>query len=150
MTPTQARDELYARVTDAWTAFRGPNDEQLGPIEYKDKPVNQTLTPIPPTDPVPWMRCEMVHTYGRATTIGNHEGVKRHNRTGFFRAEVFTPIGGSMLEAEDCALLVNHALEDKRLQGEVFLRNVRMGEVGSDGHWFQTNIFCDFEYDEVR
>jgi hypothetical protein len=32
----------------------------------------------------------------------------------------------------------------------VELRNVRLNEVGSDGHWYQINVVADFEYDEVK
>lgn len=141
-TNSEARDELYARVVKAWG--------DIGPIDYEDKPRSKDDDPIPPRDQVPWIRLQVRHTFGRATSIGNHDGVKRHTRYGLFTIQVFVPFGGSLTEAEERAILVAHSLEDKTKDRSVMLRNVRINEIGSDGHWYQTNVLADFEYDEVR
>jgi hypothetical protein len=142
-TPTAARDELYGLVTTAWG--------DLGPIDYEDVPRSQVDEPIPPATPTPWLRIQMRHTFGGVATLANHQGVKRHRRTGTFIVQVFVPLGGSLLDTEESAIVVVHALEDADITDpHVLLRNVRMNEIGSEGHWFQTNVLADFEYDEVR
>jgi hypothetical protein len=140
---------MYSRVVTAWGTTLVDGDE-VAVIDYEDKPRGEAEGPIPPNQLVPWLRLQVRHTTGRATTIGNHEGVKRHTRSGIFTIQVFVPFGGSLTEAEERAILVAHALEDKTKDRSVMLRNVRINEIGSDGHWYQTNVLADFEYDEVR
>ena len=142
-TPTQARDDLYELVTTAW----GDN----GPIDYEDKPRSSDEDPIPPTEVTSWLRVQMRHTTGRQATLSNEIGSRRFRRTGVFTVQVFCPMGTSLRETEELSKLINDALEGMATPHGVLLRNVRMNEVGSsNGHWFQTNVIADFEYDEVK
>ena len=141
-TPTEARDDLYELVTEAWG--------DRGPIDYEQVPRSPDDGPIPPLDMVPYIRMKMTHATGRQVTLSNEVGNRRFRRTGVFAVQVFTPQGGSLRDAEELSKLVNDALEGQPTPHGVLIRNVRMGETGSSGAWFQTNVTADFEYDEVK
>jgi hypothetical protein len=53
-------------------------------------------------------------------------------------------------DPSNLGILLNNALEGASTPHDVLLRNVRMEPIGSDGHWFQTQIMADFEYDSLR
>lgn len=141
-TSAEARDDLYKLVTDAWGV--------TGPINYEDQPTNESTNPFPPKTIVPWLRLQMHHTTGFQATLANGTGVRRFRRTGVYMIQVFSPLGSSLLDPQNHSKIVNDALEGVATPHDVLIRNVRITEVGSDGHWFQTNVIADFEYDEVK
>jgi hypothetical protein len=141
-TRTEARDDLYALVTEAWGT--------RGPIDYEDKPRSSNDEPIPPKDAVPWLRCKFTNTFSRARSIGNIDGVRRYERTGIFQVQVNDPLGTSLIQPEESARIVTNALEGVPTPHGLILRNVRAIENGSDGHWYVTEVIADVSYDEVR
>lgn len=142
-TAEEAQDDLYQLITDAW----GDN----GPIDFEDKPRSRNEDPIPPKESIPWLRVQMRHTTGRQATLANDKGARRFRRTGVFTVQVFCPMGSSLRKPRELSKIVNDALEGVATPHGVLLRNVRMPEIGSQGgHWFQTNVIADFEYDEVK
>jgi hypothetical protein len=140
--PSEARDDVYKLIADAWG--------EEGPMDFEDKPRNPNAEPIPPKTPIPWIRVMMRHTGGRQATLANEIGQRRFRRTGVITAQIFAPLGSSLREPERLGILINNALEGASTLHAVFIRNVRMNEIGSDGHWFQVNVDADFEYDSVR
>lgn len=145
----EARDYLYELCTITWS--------DRGPIEYEDKPAPPgDENTFPPKLSVPWMRLKMVHETGFQATLTDKMGLQRFRRTGSFYAQVFHPLGSSLIGPEEGAMMIETALQKpKKVQGVqseacVQLRNVRLNEVGSDGHWYQFNVVADFEYDEVK
>lgn len=144
-TPTQARDDLYKLVTDAWGV--------TGPLDYEDRPRGPLDPLLPPLTPIPWARLMMRHTLGNQVTLANGLGNRRFRRYGFFTAQVFCPLGSSLRTPETLGKLVNDALEGVATPHGVLLRNVRMNEIGPDGsngQWYQINVIADFEYDEEK
>lgn len=141
-TPTEARDDVYGIITTAWGA--------LGPIDYEDRPHDEATTAIPPKTIIPWIRITMHHTNGAQVTLSNSVGNRRFRRYGVIMVQVFSPLGSSLRDPENHSKIVNDALEGVATPHDVLIRNVRMDEKGSDGHWFQTNVIADFEYDEVK
>lgn len=148
-TVSQARDYLYELCTITWGT--------RGPIEYVDRPQPPGINNvIPPATPIPWMRLRMVHETGFQATLTDDQGKQRYRRTGTFWAQTFAPLGSSLIVPEEGAMLIETALQKpNKVPGVlseacVLLTNVRLNEVGSDGHWFQFNVVADFEYDEVK
>lgn len=141
-TPSEARDDVYGAIATAWGV--------LGPIDYEDRPHDEATTPIPPKTVVPWVRVQMHHTAGGQATLSNSIGNRRFRRYGVITVQVFSPLGSSLRDPENHSKIVNDALEGVATPHDVLIRNVRMEEKGSDGHWFQTNVIADFEYDEVK
>lgn len=140
--PSEARDDVYKLITDAW------GDE--GPIDFEDKPRNPQEEPIPPKTAIPWLRVKMVHTSGFQATLANEIGQRRFRKGGVILVQIFTPLGSSLREPERLGILVNNALEGASTPHDVFIRNVRMNEQGSDGHWYLVRVDADFEYDSIR
>lgn len=143
-TTQEARDDVYSLVVEAWGTE--------GPIDFWDKPRNPNADPIPPKTPTPWLRIKMTHTDGRQASLTGGLGVKnrRFRRYGLVEIQVFTPLGSSLREPDRLGTLVMNALEGASTPHDVLFRRVRKNEVGSDGHWFQVNVYADFEYDTIR
>lgn len=139
--PAEARGDVYQLLVDAFGSE--------GPIEFEDVPRNPQ-DPIPPKNQVPWLRVRMIHTGGRQVTLANEIGQRRFRKTGIVAVQLFTPLGSSLREPDRLGILLNNALEGASTPHDVLLRNVRLGEQGSDGHWYQVNITADFEYDSQR
>lgn len=148
-TPIQALDYLYELCTIKWG--------DRGPIEYQDKPQppgDDNI--IPPIRSIPWMRLKMSHENGFQATLTDKDGQIRWRRTGTFWAQTFAPLGTGLIAPQEGAMLIETALQKpKKVVGVtsehcVLLRNVRLQDEGSDGHWYQINVVADFEYDEVK
>ena len=82
--------------------------------------------------------------------ISNNNGIRRYKRTGILIVQLFTGIGTGMSLSDKYSKIIVDSLDGKSTTSGVWLRNVRVNEVGRDGSWFQTNIFADFEYEEEK
>lgn len=141
---TEARSQIYERIRDAWVA-QGQN-RQL--IHYQDRPTSNQFPPKNPT--AAWMRARVEHLTGTQATLQNAVGSRRFRRFGRLVAQVMAPLGTSMQEPDRLGKAILDAVEGVETVGGIYFFNVTMNEIGSDGHWFQTNIFADFRYDEVK
>jgi hypothetical protein len=66
-------------------------------------------------------------------------------------AQIFTEFGDGQVLADSLATVARDAFEGEVTSpGRVIFRNVRAVDVGPDGHWTQTNVLAEFEYDEVK
>jgi len=143
-TPTEAYDDLLDLILAKWTNV-------IGAAEFEDKPRDTPEEPIPPTDPQrAWIRVRLRHTAGRQVTLANDIGARRFRRWALLMVQVMSPTGTGLVSPHSHAILIVDALEGMATPHDVMIRNVRMNEVGSDGQWFQTNVFADVEYDAVK
>ena len=142
-TLAQARDQMLARFKAVVDASSFANT--LTPV-YDD-----AERPVPRSDPAkPWCRVVVRHTTSRQSSVSGADGRKRWTRGGFLIFQLFTPKADGQRDADSLVELIRGAYEDFSTPGGVWFRNARHTEVGGDGPWFQTNIFVDFEYDEVK
>jgi hypothetical protein len=143
-TPTEAYNDLMALIMAKWTTL-------IGAAEFEDKPRATGEEPIPPIDPQrAWIRVRLRHTSGKQVTLANDIGSRRFRRYGLLMVQVMSPTGTGLVSPHSHAILINDALEGMATPHDVLIRNVRINEVGSDGQWFQTNVFADIEYDAVK
>lgn len=138
----EAYDDLCQLVVTAWGS--------RGPIDFEDQPKDPNGPPIPPIDNTPWIRVTLRHSDGKQVTLSNETGKRRFRRFGIFMVQVFSTLGTSLTSAQADTTIVVDALEGMATPHDVLLRNVRVNEVGSDGHWFQSNVYADIEYDAVK
>ena len=130
----EARDDLMKLVTDAWSSTGHP-------LGYEDRDDN-----LPPSDQKPWARATVRHGPGGAANIGK----TRFEREGTLTVQVFVPRGEGLREADSLAKILTDVLEGASTDNAVWLRNVRVNEIGPDGIWYQHNVLADFIYDEVK
>lgn len=141
-TKAEAYDDLCALIVAKWGV--------TGPIDFEDQPKDPNGPPIPPVDNTPWLRVSLRLSDGKQVTLSNEIGNRRFRRFGIFMVQVFSPMGTSLSAAQTNTTIVVDALEGMATPHDVLIRNVRENEVGSDGHWFQSNVYADVEYDAVK
>lgn len=101
-----------------------------------------------PASKVVWWRATLHHNIGGQGSLAGDTGVKRWRRSGVMVVQVFAPIGGGMVQAYESAESLVRELQAS--SGCVWLRNVRLNEIGADGAFEQINVLADFTYDDVR
>jgi hypothetical protein len=136
MNYSEARDEMLAVFNAAWQA------ESL-PVVWSDLP-----SEIPSTQ-TPWARVTIRHSTSNQSSLSGASGAKMWDRMGTLWVQIFTPIGGGNVEGYRLAQLVTNAFQAAK-SGEVWFRNSRINEVGSDGAFEQINVLTDFLYNDVR
>lgn len=137
---TLARDEILAQVDSVWSGTGHP-------MAWPDV---DTKGEIPPSTAIPWARTTITHTTGQQTALANHDGRRRFTHTGFVTIQVFSPTGTGITTGYSLAQSVVAGLQGVTTLNRVWFRNVRMNEVGIDGHWHQINVIADFEYDQFN
>jgi len=141
-TLTAARDAILTQFKTVW-------DTQASPIA---KVLWQDSDDEVPKGTESWARVTVVHNQGRQATLVGQTGNRRFRRFGLVTVQVFTPIDDGLTKNDILAKLAIDAFEGQTAGGgdRVEFRNVRSNEVGPDGTWFQTNVFAEFEYDEIK
>lgn len=97
----------------------------------------------------PWATAAIRHADALQDTLGG-VGNRSFRRVGVIIVQIFTPTGNGLQESYDLAKVVIDAFEGKASPGGVWFRNVRLNEIGHEGHFMQTNVLVDFRYDERK
>lgn len=145
MNYTEGRDAILGVINTAWAA------------EYPDYPINfpDVVAEKPETTDgadTPWARAGVTHTNGGQASLAGDVGQRRWRRVGFLWVQVFTPIGDGGTRSDEIAQVLVDALQTQRSAEGVWFRNPRMRDVTtpSGAAFKQTNVLCDFSYDDVR
>lgn len=153
-TITEARDDILGRFRTAWLA-----DPLSAPIAVKWPDVAQGEFPPKTEDAdknvIPWARITVLHNPGAGgeSAISGDGGVaarRRYTRLGTVTVNIFTARGDGRTLSDQLVIIAMRAFESQRTPNGVIFRNVRPTGVGKDGAYYQANVVCDFEYDEVR
>ncbi len=130
----EARDLIFKVFNNVWNPAY--------PVRWPDQPGD-----IPGTE-TPWARVTLRHTNGQQASLSGEVGTKLYTNSGTLFIQVFTPIGGDMVDGYTLAQQVTNAYRDAKL--DVWFRNTRMKEIGASGAFQQINVLTDFQYDDVR
>lgn len=103
-----------------------------------------------PEPPTPWVRHKIRHASGGQASLAGADGRCRYRRSGVIIVQLFVEAGKGSGQTDLLVPIILAAYEGKSTAGGHSFTNGRFQEVGKDGPWFQTNIFFDFEYDEVK
>lgn len=136
MTYDEARDIINTVFLNAWGATNFP-------VVWRDVPGSV------PTSETPWARVTLRHATGRQASLAGESGAQRWERTGTVFVQIFSPIGDGSKKGYELAQLVTNAYQSAR-GSDVWFRNVRINELGSDGAFESFNVLADFSYDDVR
>jgi hypothetical protein len=142
----EARDEIFTMFQDALSA------SAYWPITVRYPNLNQDNVTSQPDSRdgaiPPFIIAEVTHYGGRQTTVGGP--TKRFERTGAFRAQIYTPRATGLVDSDGIAKVVVDAFEGQKSPSGIWFRNVRMDEIGPDGIWFRVDVIADFRYDEIK
>lgn len=142
----QANDEILEIFDTAWQPRHVVYENVKG-----SKPLDET---------VEWARVTVRHLVGNQDSLigglvgdlnePNKPNVSRYRRGGVFTAQVFIPLGEGLDKGYTLAKEISDAYEGRNTSSNVWFRNVRIREIGSDGEWYQFNVLVDFTYDETK
>ena len=145
-TYAEARDEIYGLFKTALEASPWNTTRVIYPNVETD--ALDSTPDVATQDPDDWIRASVTHYAGRQTTIGGP--LKRFERLGAFRAEIYVARSRGMTRADAIAKVVSDAFEGQNTSSGIWFRNVRMDEIGPDGIWFRVDVIADFRYDEIK
>lgn len=138
---TQARDDILTRFRTEWLA----DGISAGvPLVFEDFDVDLSASTAP------WARVTVRHATGRQASLSNEAGKRTFRREGTVFVQIFTPFGDGLSLSDSLANIAARAFEGKETPFHVWFRNVRLNEIGRDGHWYNVNVLADYEYDELR
>lgn len=132
----QARDVLYKAVNTIAT--------QAGTRVIWDH-----LASSVPGEMIPWIRPSIIHTDGRQASLSCYAGTMRYDRSGLLVIQVFVPAGGQSGAAYETAQYFIDGLQAFR-HDTVWLRNIKMVDVGIDGAFSHVNVSANFRFDQVQ
>lgn len=98
-----------------------------------------------PTNDTPWVKPTVREGEASQPAFGGGTNVYRH--PGNVIVQVFVPVGGGDGKAREIADYIASIFRGKRISSVRFFNAPYIQTVGPDGHWFQVNAVCPFEYD---
>lgn len=136
-----ARDAIISLFKTVWEAQASP----IPLLFYEDINFDS------PDAGTAWARIIVRHTTGFQATLSTGSGNRRFRRFGLVNVEIYTSPGSGLTEADKFAKVALDAFEgNSTALDAVVFRNVRVNELGQTGQWYQTNVICEFDYDEVK
>lgn len=136
-------------VDDILTIFKIAWDTTGHAVDYENvTPADGVV--FPPTTADPWARVVIRHGPAVQSSLSGAFTTQRYTRVGVFIVQIFVTVGQGLSDGRSLAKIVTDAYEGVASPRQVWFRNVRANEIGSDGDWFQINVLVDFTYDEVR
>ncbi len=135
MTYEEGVDEILGVFKQVW-------DTTGYPVQWDDHSASV------PSDSAPWARATVQHDSGGQSSLANADGAKLFANTGSLFVQIFTPIGGGLVEARQLAQkVVTHF---SRVNSPVSFFRPRMRENGKSGAFQMTLVIVDFDYTDVR
>lgn len=138
MTTQQAINAVFSLLSSTWLGL----DSEYR-IKWPDK--SSAKGSEPGENGKPWIRVGVMHKEGGAASLPGADGTKIWKREATLQIEIFTKAGQG----------VNYSLADAferafaRASIGVRFTSIRKREIGENGDWYQVNLLCDFNYDEV-
>ena len=131
-TQNEASQELIALVRTTWEA------NSAAPLYYDNEDVER------PEDLTSFGRVAIRHDAGTRITLGPNGTFRRF---GTLYVQLFVKQGVGTTEVRTLSDAIAHALEDVPASFGVFIRDVDVYELGSDGVFWQINVAAAFSYD---
>jgi len=137
-TRSQARDQILALAkavvtANSLTAFW----DKVGGDPPDDEPAKS------------WARINLRHGPRVQGNLAGSGATRRYTSVGLLTIQVMVPSDASIGTDDSLASQFVAAYSGKTTTGGVWFRNVRGVDVGVDGAWNQTNVYAEFEYDEI-
>lgn len=104
--------------------------------------------PAPSTPAAVWARADVKHALRKQGSLSGALDTMVYESNGLVFIEIYAPIGDGGKQAYALAEGVVNAFEDAHL--DIWFRNVRAIEVGTEGAYYQVNAIAEFNYDTVR
>lgn len=144
-----ALDEIQALFWTAWQAGSPPYG--AGGSAVVDVRWPNDDEEAEPTQGLPWARVTIRHAGGDQYSLGP-PGNRLFEHYGWVGIQIFVPLGRGLAVARALAMIAKNAFEGATTPSGVWFRKCHVQEVGKDpaGTWDQTNVMCEFVYDEQR
>lgn len=96
-----------------------------------------------------WVRIAIRHQSGSRSSLGNSSGKAKHTQAGIILIELNTPREEGLANSDIYSAAFADALRNFS-DGDIWISDVNVLEIGEDGNWFEVNIIADFQYDLIR
>lgn len=116
---------------------------KLGPII---RPNIKGATSVPEQNIV-WCRFTPQTVERIQSSLSCQNCKRRFTVFGVLTIQLFSPIGEGNSQIDDIVTSIVNLYTNHK--GDLWFRNVRWREIGESGAFYQTNIICDYIYDEV-
>lgn len=140
----EASDAMQSKFKTAWDASATNPDY----VDYENVPVANGIT-LPPDANISWARVTIRNVTGNQESFSRYTGQRRFRRAGVMTVQIFIPLGTGLSELYSLGKIVTDAFQSGSTTNQVWFRNVRLNEVGSDGEFYQGNVLIDFVYSEI-
>jgi len=144
MTPLAAYDAVAAMFWDAWKADARTSSV---PVDWPELEQEN----VPPADDREFARFTMSHSTGGQRSVGSASGAHLHEHGGTVIIQVFGARSSGKTAnraAYELAQVAYRAFAGKAAGGAWF-RDVRVVDVGADGHRYQINVNAPFQHDQA-
>lgn len=136
---TAARDAIYGTLKDAVDA----SAYSAMPIYYPDR-VKES-----PDGEDEFIRVFVDLTNEMQVSLGE-AGNRRFRVYGLVMVQIFTQYGAGQVNADAISGVVKGAFRGVNTGSDaITFRNARVIDVGHSGPYLQTNVFAEFDYDEI-
>lgn len=99
-------------------------------------------------EPEEWIRAVVIALDGAQTTLGRR-GNRKYTRAGTIIVSVFTKRGEGSAQADKWAEEIRGMFEGNRV-GPAWFLECEVRSVGEDGKYYQVNVDCTFNYEEMK
>lgn len=136
---TAARDAIYGCLASALAASAYASIPVYYPDVVKDTPTGNAA----------FLKAYVDLTNEDQRSLGS-TGNRRFRVYGMVMVQIFTPFGKGQVEADLISGVVKGAFRGVNTGADaITFRNARVVDVGHDGAFLQTNVFAEFDYDEI-
>lgn len=146
LTIIAARDEIQTLFRTAWLADGDSSSVELVYEDVSDDPPASDTA----KNPNPWAKVMVNHSAGGQSTLANDAGKSRFTRRGVVVVGIYTAFGSGRTLADKLTEVAIRAFEGKKTTGGVWFHAVRMNEGVRVGAWTVTQVFAEFQYDEIH
>ena len=140
-TYAEAASDIRSLFSDLWV------DTLSYPVEWPNETSAATLPPVTQT---PWGRMVVLHATGGQISLPAGKGQARYARGGVAIFQIFVASSLGTSQIYGLVKRITDLFDGKRGADGTYFRNTRIREIGTDGSWYQVNVYVDFDYEEVK
>ena len=110
---------------------------------------DDTAKEVPDDASVKWVRISVKHANGTRTSLGRQDGKSKQTQSGFVFIEIFTPRDNGLQDSDTLSEAFADSLRNFS-DGDIWIGDVSVVEMGEDGSWFRSDVIAEFSYDLIR
>lgn len=146
ITQSEARDEIFAIFTNAWSAGSAAVTTYIPKIEYQGLQSRNT-----PDTAKHWCRISIQTVSENQASFARNAGEKKFTAFGLVYVQIFSPHSENNGFQKGLLLgqVAKNAFRGESTPGGVWFRNVRINELSPEDSFHRLNVVAEYEHDEL-